>query len=182
MRRRYIVYFLLFFLSVVTYFDRVVLSISLPALSHDFGLGPIEQGYLLSAFLWVYIGLLIPAGVLLDWLGTRRLVIYAVSFWSLMTAATALSFNYSSLLVARMLLGVGEAPAYPACVRAVREWAPLRERAWATAICGAGANFGIATSAVTISWVLALAGWRAAFITLRRRRFRLHRRLADLLP
>ncbi len=164
MNRRYIVYFLLFLLSVVTYFDRVVLSISLPALSQAFNLGPVEQGYLLSAFLWVYIGLLVPAGMLLDRLGTRRLVLYAVSFWSLMTMSTAFAFNYGSLLLARVMLGVGEAPAYPACVRAVREWAPLRERAWATAIFGAGANFGIATSAVLISWILALAGWRAAFI------------------
>jgi MFS family permease len=164
MRRRYVIYGLLFLLSAVTYVDRVVLSIALPSLSTEFGLDPVQQGYLLSAFLWVYVVLLIPAGVVLDRLGTRRLVALAVPLWSLATAFSALSFGYVSLLVTRVLLGVGEAPAYPACVRAVREWAPQRERVLATAIFGAGSNFGIAVSAISISLLISLAGWRAAFI------------------
>jgi MFS family permease len=164
MRRRYIIYGLLFLLSVVTYLDRVVLSIALPGLSKEFDLNPIQQGYLLSSFLWVYILLLIPAGVVLDKLGTRRLIALAVPLWSLATALTAFSFGYVSLLLTRVLLGVGEAPAYPACVRAVREWAPQRERVLATAIFAAGGNFGIATAAVTISLLISVAGWRAAFL------------------
>jgi MFS family permease len=164
MKQRHLIYGLLFLVSVVTYFDRVVLALTLPVLSKDFGLGPVEQGYLLSSFLWVYVLLLVPAGVVLDWMGTRRLVAIAVTFWSLMTMASGITFNFTSMLATRILLGVGEAPAYPACVRAVREWAPLRERAWATSIFGAGANFGTAVSAVAITWVITVAGWRAAFI------------------
>jgi MFS family permease len=164
MRGRYAIYGLLFLVSVVTYFDRVVLSLTLPALSRDFGLGVIEQGYLLSAFLWIYVCLLVPAGVVLDWMGTRRLVATAMTFWSLMTIASGATFNFASMLVTRILLGVGEAPAYPACVRAVREWAPLRERAFATSVFGAGANFGTAVSTVAITWVITVAGWRMAFV------------------
>ncbi len=58
---------------------------------------------------------------------------------------------------------LGEAPTFPAGVRAVREWAPLRERAWATAIFQAGPAFGTATSAVIVGWILSVAGWRMAF-------------------
>jgi MFS family permease len=163
MHRRYVVYGLLFFLSVLSYFDRVVLSISMPILSKTFALTPISEGYLLSAFIWIYVVLQVPAGVLLDRWGTRRLVAWAVGGWSVATAMTGLSFNYLSLFVTRVLLGVGEAPTFPAGVRAVREWAPMRERAWATAIFQSGPAFGTATSAVVVGWILTVAGWRLAF-------------------
>jgi MFS family permease len=82
-------------------------------------------------------------------------------FWSVMTIASGVTFNFTSMLITRILLGIGESPAYPSCVRAVRavrEWAPLRERAFATSIFGAGANFGTAVSAVAITWVITVAG------------------------
>ncbi len=164
MRRRYVVYGLLFFLSVLSYFDRVVLSISMPVLSKTFALGPVAEGYLLSAFIWIYVILQIPGGILLDRWGTRRLAACAVALWSVATAMTGLAFNYVTLFTTRLLLGVGEAPTFPAGIRAVREWAPMRERAWATAIFQSGPAFGTATSAVIVGWILSFAGWRWAFV------------------
>ena len=163
MNRRYIIYGLLFFLTVINYFDRVVLSIAMPTLSQEFSLSPISEGWLLSAFIWIYVVLQVPGGVLLDRMGTRRLTALAVGFWSIATAATSLSFNYLTLFITRILLGIGEAPTFPAGIRAVREWAPMRERAWATAIFQSGPAFGTATSAVVVGWMLTTIGWRAAF-------------------
>jgi MFS family permease len=163
MHRRYVIYGLLFFLTVINYFDRVVLSISMPSLAIEFSLNPVSEGWLLSAFIWICVLLQVPGGILLDRWGTRRLTAAAVGFWSVATAATALSFNYLFLFGARVLLGIGEAPTFPAGVRAVREWAPMRERAWATAIFQAGPAFGTATSAVIVGWLISVAGWRVAF-------------------
>lgn len=163
MHRRYRIYGLLFFLTVINYFDRVVLSIAMPVLAVTFALTPVSEGWLLSAFIWIYVLLQVPGGVVLDRWGTRRLTAAAVGFWSLATAATALSTSYAFLLVTRVLLGVGEAPTFPAGIRAVREWAPMRERAWATAIFQAGPAFGTATSAIAIGWLITVAGWRTAF-------------------
>ncbi len=164
MHRRYRIYGLLFFLTVINYFDRVVLSIAMPVLAVTFALTPVSEGWLLSAFIWIYVLLQVPGGVVLDRWGTRRLTAAAVGFWSLATAATALSTSYAFLLVTRVLLGVGEAPTFPAGIRAVREWAPMRERAWATAIFQAGPAFGTATSAIVIGWLITVAGWRTAFV------------------
>ena len=163
MNRRYIIYGLLFFLTVINYFDRVVLSIAMPSLAKEFVLTPISEGWLLSAFIWIYVVLQVPGGVLLDRWGTRRLTAAAVGFWSLATAATAFSFSYASLFATRIALGLGESPTFPAGIRAVREWAPMRERAWATAIFQSGPAFGTATSAVTVGWLISVAGWRTAF-------------------
>ena len=163
MNRRYLVYGLLFLLSVINYFDRVVLSIAMPSLAIEYRLGPVQEGWLLSAFIWIYVVLQVPGGVLLDRWGTRRLTAAAVAFWSLATAATALSFSYGVLFASRVLLGLGEAPTFPAGIRAVREWAPVRERAWAIAIFQSGPSFGTATSALIVGWVISVAGWRTAF-------------------
>ena len=163
MNRRYVIYGLLFFLTVINYFDRVVLSIAMPTLAQEFALTPVSEGWLLSAFIWIYVVLQVPGGVLLDRWGTRRLTAAAVAFWSVATAVTALSFNYVTLFTTRILLGIGEAPTFPAGVRAVREWAPMRERAWATAIFQSGPAFGTATSAVIVGWLISVAGWRTAF-------------------
>jgi ACS family glucarate transporter-like MFS transporter len=163
MNRRYLIYGLLFFLTVLNYFHRVVLSIAMPSLSLEYGLDPAAQGWLLSSFLWSYVLLLIPGGVLLDRWGTRRLTAAAVGFWSLATAAAALPFGYIFLIFTRVMVGVGMAPTFPASVRAVREWAPMRERAWATAFFQAGPAFGTATSAVIVGWMISMAGWRTAF-------------------
>jgi MFS family permease len=163
MHRRYYIYALLFFLSLITLFDRVVLSIVMPALSKEFTLGPVAEGYLLSAFFWIYIVLQVPAGITLDRFGTRRVVACAVTLWSLATGLTAFAANYGMVFAARLLLGVGEAPSFPAGIRCLRAWAPLRERALATAIYYAGGTFGSAVSALVVGWVVSVAGWRAAF-------------------
>ncbi len=162
--RRYYIFVLLFFLSMIIYFDRVVLSITMPALQKDFGLGPVLEGYLLSAFFWIYIPMQIPAGALLDRLGTRRLTAWAVTLWSLATALAACALNVTMLFAARLLLGIGEAPSFPAGLRAVREWAPRRERAQVTAIFISGATFGSAISAIVVGWIVYVAGWRASFV------------------
>ena len=161
---RTVIYALLFTMTMINYFDRVVLAVAMPTLATIFSLTPVSEGYLLSAFIWIYVVLQLPAGALLDRWGTRRLTAFAVGFWSLATAATALSFNYTTLVITRVLLGVGESPTYPAGIRAVREWAPLRERTFATAIFNAGSSFGTATSAIVVSWLLLTVGWRGAFV------------------
>ena len=162
--KRYYIFALLFFLSMIIYFDRVVLSITMPALQKEFGLTPVAEGYLLSAFFWIYIPMQIPAGALLDRIGTRRLAGWAVALWSLATAAAALATNVSMLFIARLLLGIGEAPSFPCGLRAVREWAPQRERAQVTAIFISGATFGSAVSALVVGWIVSVAGWRTAFV------------------
>jgi MFS family permease len=163
MHRRYYIFGLLFFLSMITYFDRVMLSIVMPALSKDFSLGPVAEGYLLSAFFWIYIVLQIPAGMTLDRFGTRQVLAIAVTIWSLATGLTALATSYLGVFLGRLMLGVGEAPSYPSGIRSIRAWAPHRERALATAIFSCGATLGSAFSAILIGWVVSVAGWRAAF-------------------
>lgn len=162
--KRFGIYILLLVMTLINYFDRTVLSIAMPALIHVFDLTPVAVGYLLSSFIWSYAPLQLPAGMVLDRWGTRMTAWRCIGFWSAATALTGLSWNFASLFVCRLMLGVGESPTFALGTRAVREWAPAKERAYATAIFASGPALGTAVGAVVIAWLVGTVGWRMAFV------------------
>ncbi|WP_428489288.1 MFS transporter [Rhodopila sp.] len=163
-RKRFIVYALLFAMTLINYFDRTVLSIAMPVLSQEFALTPVAAGYLLSAFIWSYAPCQLPAGMTLDRWGTRKTAARCIAFWSAATALTAAAGSFAFLFFTRLLLGIGESPTFPLAARAIREWAPVGERALAFSISGSGPAFGTAISAVTIAGLVSTIGWRLAFV------------------
>jgi MFS family permease len=163
-RKRFFVYCLLFVMTLINYFDRTVLSIAMPVLILQFGLTPVAVGYLLSAFIWSYAPCQLPAGMILDRWGTRKTAARCIAFWSAATALTAAATSFPFLFFTRLLLGIGESPTFPLAARAIREWAPVKERALAFSISGSGPAFGTAVSAVTIAWLVSTIGWRLAFV------------------
>ncbi|MDQ2803749.1 MAG: MFS transporter [Pseudomonadota bacterium] len=162
--RRFIVYLLLFAMTLINYFDRTVLAIAMPVLISTFALSPVAVGYLLSSFIWSYAPCQVPAGLLLDRWGTRRTAARCIGFWSAATALAAASSSYGFLFFTRLLLGIGESPTFPLTARAIREWAPVGERALAFSISGSGPAFGTAVSAVTVAWLVGTVGWRMSFV------------------
>ena len=71
-KRRVWIYALMFLLSAINYIDRSALSVAATPLSHEFGLSPVQLGYLFSSFLWLYVICLVPMGMIVDRLGARR--------------------------------------------------------------------------------------------------------------
>ena len=163
-RKRAIIYALLFFMTLINYFDRTVLAIAMPELLHVFALTPVAAGYLLSSFIWSYAPCQLPAGMVLDRWGTRSTAARCIAFWSAATALAGASFNYGFLFFTRLLLGVGESPTFPLAARAIREWAPVKERALAFSISGSGSAFGTAFGAVFVAWLIGAVGWRMSFV------------------
>jgi MFS family permease len=165
-RRRFLIYVLLFFMSAINYGDRSALSIGGPAVAKEFDLSPIQLGYVLSSFLWTYFLLNLPAGLISDRFGARRSAAFSVTLWSAATALTGATFSLWYLIATRMLMGIGEAFGFPVGNRAIREWAPRKERGFATAIFSSGQAFGTAITSITTAWLITVAGWRLAFILL----------------
>jgi MFS family permease len=165
-RRRVLIYALLFLMSAINYGDRSALSIGAPAVAHEFGLSPVQVGYLLSSFLWTYFLFNLPAGIISDRLGARRSTAFAVALWSAATALTGATFSLGFLIATRMFMGVGEAFGFPVGNRAIREWAPGTERGFATAFFSSGQAFGTAATSIGAAWLITVAGWRAAFVVL----------------
>ncbi len=163
MRRAWVGAFL-FTLTAINYLDRLTLSMAAKPISSEFGLTPVQLGYLFSAYLWAYLLVSIPAGLLVDNFGAKRVAAYGIAIWSAATACTGLGVNYAMLLVSRSVMGGGEAVTNPCGARIIREWFPADERGMANAVFNAGAFAGPALSAVALGFLVDSVGWRLSFI------------------
>src|SRR3954451_10633810 len=144
-RLRYIQWIAVAFLTVagiINYLDRSALSIANTAIREEMGLTPTEMGLLLSAFLLAYAFSQLPVGAMLDRFGARIMLSAGMFFWSLAQVVCGLVNNLSQFLVARAVLGVGEAPQYPAAAKVVSEWFNVRERGTPTGIIIASSCIG----------------------------------------
>jgi ACS family D-galactonate transporter-like MFS transporter len=164
-RRRWRIAFLLSLGVLVNFFDRINLSVSRDALHASFGLSMVAFGYLSSAFSWTYALMQMPAGVLLDWLGVRRVGRISTFLWSVASFAAAIAPGLSWFFAARFLLGVSESPTFPANAKALGYWFTREERGLATAITDAAAKFSNAIGVPLIGLLLLYFGWRWSFAT-----------------
>src|SRR4051794_16278282 len=162
-RIRWLIVGLCFAGLTINYVDRANLSVALPKMSHDLGFGPGVEGLVLAAFFASYAVFQLPIGHLVDRVGARVMFAVAGLWWSVFTAATALVNSVVALLVCRLALGVGESGGYPASAKAVSEWFPVRERAFATSIYDSGARAGTALALPVVTALIAWLGWRASF-------------------
>ena len=162
-RRRWGVAVLLGFGILVSYFDRVNLSVSKDALFGAFGISAVMFGFLSSAYNWPYMLLQLPSGLLLDRFGVRRVGIISTFIWTLASFAAASSIGVVSLFGARILLGIGEAPTFPGTAKATAYWFPKDERSLATATFDSMAKFSSAVGIPLLGLVLLHFDWRANF-------------------
>jgi MFS family permease len=162
-RRRWRIAWLLGLGVLVNYFDRVNLSVSHQALNHEFGISDVTFGYLLGAYNWTYALCQLPIGVLLDRLGVALVGRVSILIWSAASFAGSLSPGIRSLFGARFLLGVGEAPTFPANAKATGAWFPQHERSFATSFFDAAAKFASAVGVPLLGALLLQVGWRISF-------------------
>jgi MFS transporter, ACS family, D-galactonate transporter len=120
-------------------------------------------GYLSSAYNWTYALLQLPSGLLLDRFGVRRVGILSTFIWSVASFGAAISMGVGSLFGARLLLGIGEAPTFPANAKATGYWFPKEERSLATAMFDSAAKFSSAIGIPLLGLLLLHFGWRWNF-------------------
>lgn len=162
-KRRWRIALLLGLGVVVTYFDRINLSVSLQALQASFGISLVAFAYLSSAFSWTYGAMQVPAGLLLDRLGIKRVGRAGTFLWSCATFAAALSTGFYSLFAARMVLGIAESPVFPANAKAIGDWFPRHERSFSMAVTDGAAKLASAIGVPLIGLILIRFGWRWSF-------------------
>jgi MFS transporter, ACS family, D-galactonate transporter len=162
-RRRWRIAWLLGIGVLVNYFDRVNLSVSHQALITTFGISAVTFGYLSGAYNWTYAMFQLPIGVLLDKFGIRRVGLIGTFLWGIASFGAAITPNLGGFFAARLLLGVGEAPTFPANAKAIGYWFPERERCFATAIFDSAAKFSSAIGVPIIGILLLKVGWRWSF-------------------
>jgi ACS family D-galactonate transporter-like MFS transporter len=162
-RRRWRIAWLLGIGVLVNFFDRVNLSVSHDSLIASFGISDVVFGYLSSSYNWTYALCQLPIGVVLDKLGVRRVGRIGTFIWSAASFAAAAAPNLNAFFGARLLLGVGESPTFPANSKAIGLWFPERERSFATSLNDSAAKFASAIGVPVIGIVLIHSGWRWSF-------------------
>lgn len=151
-------------LTVTNYLDRGNLSVAAPAIAKDLHISNTDMGVVLSAFVWPYAVMNLPAGWLVDRLGPRVIMTAAAVLWSAAGAVTGLARSVGTFLGLRALLGVAEAPMFPAALKATTEWFPDTERARATSVYIAATQLGLAIAPPLAAALMVAFGWQAMFV------------------
>lgn len=163
--RRYEVIALLFIMMIVNQGDRATLSIAGASISQELGLGHAQMGWLFSAFGWAYMLLQLPGGLAIDRFGSIRVLGLAIVAWSLFTAAIGtvalmpVGLAFLAVFVFRFLVGVAEAPCFPANSKIVSMWFPSSERGTATAIFNSSQYFAAVVFTPLLAWISTRWGW-----------------------
>lgn len=155
---------LLFFVITINYVDRQIIGVLKPIIEEEMGWSEVDYGNIVTAFQASYgLGLLV-VGRLLDKIGTRKGIAIALAVWSLAAAFHAGARTVLQFILARIVLGLSEAAAYPGAVKSVAEWFPRRERALGVGILNAGANVGVLLTPIIAIGIAGVWGWQAAFL------------------
>lgn len=172
LRTSFILVLLMILYSIVSYFDRSIISIAGLDMMREFHLSETQMGGVYSAFLFGYALAMVPGGYIADWLGPSR-TLTAVGFGAaLFTALTsfggrpglgALMGIVPALISIRLLLGISTAPLYPACARMIANQFPNRRRGLISGLVAGSTGIGSALSPSLFVWLLSLFAWRKSF-------------------
>lgn len=166
MKTRHSVGLTLLFCYLVAWLDRMAINMTLPFMAKEFELGADKLGWVLSAFFLGYAMSQVPGGMMADRVGPRRVILVALVWWSLFTAATGMVGGLVSLLAVRFLFGLGEG-VFPAAVwKVIGQFFSKKDRGTANALVLSSIALGPALSLLLLSSMLPVLGWRVSFLVL----------------
>ena len=150
--------------TALNYMDRQTLALLAQTLEKELGITTMQYSYVTTAFLASYTVMYAVSGRLIDYLGTRRGFAIFVAGWSVVDVMHMFARTAGQFAVCRFFLGATEPANFPAGVKAVSEWFPMRERALAVGLFNSGTAIGAAFAAPMVAWVTLHFGWRYAFV------------------
>jgi len=151
---------------LVAWLDRMAINMTGSYIRQEFQLGPEQFGWILSAFFAGYALFQIPGGMLADRIGPRKVILFALAWWSVFTALTGVVGGLVSMLAVRFLFGIGEG-IFPAAVwKVIGNWYTKKNRGTANAIILSSVAFGPAISSLLLGAFLPILGWRNSFYVL----------------
>lgn len=160
---RYRILVFLFFITFITYLDRICISLVGVRIKSEFHLTNEQFGWVLAAFSVAYAAFEIPSGMLGDRIGQRAVLIRIILWWSFFTILTGFTNGLYSLIAVRFLFGMGEAGAYPTSSGIISRWFPVNETAKGASFLIAGQSAGLTIAPLIIIPIAAAYGWRAPF-------------------
>ena len=155
---------LLFFATTINYMDRQVIGLLKPTLMGDLHWTETDFGDIVATFSLFYAFGYVGLGRLMDKVGVRLGLSCSVAVWSVFACLHAAMSSVLGFKFVRGGLGLAEGGNFPACIKSVAEWFPVKERALATGIFNAGSNVGAVAAPIIVPLLLLFASWRVAFL------------------
>ena len=163
-KQKFIILGALFFTWIVNYLDKLAINVAIIPIAEEFKLSATQSGLVISAFFLSYAIMQLVGGFLSDKYGARRMILISVLMWSIFTVATGLAWSFISLIVIRILFGIGEGSFPSASSVAVADNFPRSERGRAKSTLTAATTVGSIVSTVAAAALIVFMGWRLLFI------------------
>ena len=161
---RWAVVGLLFLGGMINYLDRAAMSVAAPFLTKELSLSPSELGLVFSVFFFGYAAFCFVGGYASDRVGAKNVFSVASVIWSVFCGLTATAFSFTSLLVIRVIFGMGEGPYASAANKLVSNWFPRHQQATAIGWANAGTPLGGALAGPIVGFIALTWGWRVSFV------------------
>lgn len=163
-RYRWVIVGLLFAATAINYVDRQMIGVLKPTLAKDLHWSESDYGNIIFWFQAAYAIGYLGFGRIVDKIGARFGYTIAFIIWTIAHVAHGGVRTITQFAAVRFGLGLGESGNFPAGIKAVTEWFPVKERALAIGIFNAGANVGAILTPLIVPWITLAYGWRMAFI------------------
>jgi len=148
----------------LNYVDRGAIGIAAPLMKSDLGLSDEAYGLVFSAFFWIYAPVQMFAGWLCDRFSVYKLMAGGILLWAASTLLMGFAAGFSSLLILRIMLGVGESISFPGSSKIIARHIPSDQRGMANAMVAAGIALGPAAGTLAGGLILGIWGWQAIFL------------------
>ena len=148
----------------LNYVDRGAIAVAAPLMKIELGLSATTFGIAVSAFFWVYAPVQLLVGWLCDRFSVYKLMAGGIVLWAASTLLTGFAGGFASLLVLRIMLGIGESIAFPGSSKIIARHIPAESRGMANAAVAAGIALGPAIGTLTGGLIVASLGWRPMFV------------------
>ncbi|BBP83841.1 MULTISPECIES: MFS transporter [unclassified Pseudomonas] len=158
--------FLLAFMMLVNFLDKVVIGLVAVPMTEELGLSPTEFGLIGGALHWLFAASAVVGGFLANRRPTRTLLLGMGLFWALIQLPMLLASSLWMIVACRVLLGIGEGPASPVATHALYKWFPDDRRSLPVALLHSGSAMGLLVAGAMIPWVSLHYGWRTNFAVL----------------
>ncbi|GAB3693966.1 MFS transporter [Spirosoma flavus] len=161
---RWLIVFLLFIATGLSFLDRQVLSIAIIKIQEEFKITDVQYGMINTSFLISYALMFTLGGWLIDRVGGKLGLAISVGVWSVANSLHAVMTSFSQLLTFRFFLGIGEGGCFPGAAWTVYRWFDKEERALANGIAIGGSAIGAVVAPPLTIWLSENYGWRGGFL------------------
>jgi MFS family permease len=156
---------MLCFAAMMNYIDRMTLPIVAPLVAKEMNFDPAEMGIIFSAFFIGYSIFCFIGGASSDWLGPKKVYGLAMGLWSLFCGMTIVATGFASLMVYRVIFGIGEGPMGSVTNKMVRNWFPRHEVGRVLAVApNIGNQIGAMLAGPMVGLLVSSGGWRTPFV------------------